>query len=274
MKRYLRTILATAGTAMASLALLAPVAQATPPAAPYEDFAGCPSPAEDKSVASCVKFVFKGGHLELGKRDVPIANPVVLRGAQKKITGEFLANAEGGIVPARQPVPGGLIGLTGMEWLDELLDQPQLRLFATVELAGQPGNLLAATLGLPVKVHLENPLLGGNCYVGSNASPIQLDLTTGTTAPPPPNQPISGSPTGELEAETERPKVRTARDGAYVDNSYAVPAASGCVLKLGPYQIPVDKAVNRAYGLAAAAGTNEAVLNYDLSLLGPKVAYP
>jgi hypothetical protein len=49
-----------------------------------------------------------------------------------------------------------------------------------------------------VKVRLENPFLGSECYVGSNSSPVVLNLTTGTTSPPAPNKPIKGT-VGNIE---------------------------------------------------------------------------
>jgi len=265
--------MATAGAALASLAMLAGAANAAPPAAPYEDFAGCPSLAENPFVASCLKFEFTGGHISLGKRDVPVTNPIVLRGGFEQNTGNWAQNSEGGIVPVKQVVPGGLIGMTGLSWLDSL-GEKALKLYAVVELAGQPGSLFEPPETLPVKVHLENPVLGKGCYVGSSKSPILLHLTTGTTSPPSPNKPISGKEASEFTPEAERPEVLTASDGTYVDNSYSVPAASGCQLEVGPYQVPIDELVNTAYGLPAAAGTNETILDFNLSIVSPEVVYP
>lgn len=48
-------------------------------------------------------------------------------------------------------------------------------------------------LKIPVKIHLENPLLGESCYVGSSSSPVIWELTTGVTNPPAPNKAIKGS---------------------------------------------------------------------------------
>ena len=66
---------------------------------------------------------------------------------------------------------------------------------ATVELAGpataiklNAENLITQSgtaIQMPVKVKLDNRLLGSNCYIGSNSSPMVLNLTTGATAPPP-----------------------------------------------------------------------------------------
>ncbi len=277
MRKRFRRILVAAGATLASMALLASAADAaTPPPAPYQDFAGCPSPAENDFVAWCFKYEFTGGHLQLGKKNIPVTNPIVFRGGSRFTTGVFFGNSEAGIVPTRQTVEGGLIGLTGMTQLDELLaNQSALRVYATIESAGTPGGtVIEPPFTLPVKVHLENPLLGEGCYIGSNSQPIQLNLTTGTTSPPAPNHPITGTPFGEFESEAARPEVLTATGGLLVDNAFAVPAASGCTLNLGRYHISIDKLVNQAAKLPSAAGNNEAKLNAKLSLVSPEVAYP
>lgn len=275
MRSRYRRILVAAGSALAMMALVSPVAQAATPAPPYEDFAGCPSLAENSNISFCVKTTFTGGHLKLGKKNIAITNPIVLRGAAEQNTANFVANSEGGIVPVRQQVDGGLIGLTGIKSLDEeIANQQLLKVYAVVELAGQVGNLEDPALSLPVKVHLENPFLGNGCYVGSNANPIDLNLITGTTSPPPPASPITGQPQGEYEPEASRPQVLTASDGLNVDNTFAVPSANGCLLNLGSQHINIDKLVNAASGLPAAAGKSEAVLSYHFSLTTPGVVYP
>jgi hypothetical protein len=271
MRSRYRKVLVAAGTALASMAMLASAAQAVTPPAPYEDFAGCPNLAENEFVASCQKLTFTGGHITLGEREVPIANPFTLVGATEQGTGAWVQNSEGGLSPVAQPVPGGLIGLTGFEWLDELSEK-SLKLYATIELAGNPG-LLKGPFALPVKVHLENPLLGKGCYVGSNEAPIQLSLKTGTTNPPAPNEPITGKAPGPFVEEPGQPGVSTASGGVYVDNAYAVPGATGCKLEVGPFMVPIDKVVNSAYGLPAAAGTNEAILDFNRSVATQRTVY-
>jgi hypothetical protein len=276
MKLRHRKLFVVAASALASMALVASAAEAAAPAAPYQDFAGCPSRAENQFVGSCVKYTFSGGSIGLGNREIPVTNPIVLRGGFEQITGNFLYNAEGGIVPVKQTVPGGLIGMTGMPWLDEALgSKEKLKLYATVELAGSPSSVNELPFAVPVKVHLENPYIGSSCYVGSTAKPLTLELTNGTTNPPAPNQPISGEVAGEFEAEAGRPEVLTSSaPGKLVDNGYAVPGANGCILKVGKYNLPVNEAVNAAYKLPSAAGKNTAVLDYTASIVDPSVVYP
>ena len=110
-----------------------------------------------------------------------------------------------------QPVPGGLLGITAPAWwpqflkdlFNETINNGFTGVTATVELAGTGvgvkvnfANALFASgtaFSIPVKVKLSNPFLGSSCYIGWNSNPMTLNLTTGTTAPPPPNNPISGN---------------------------------------------------------------------------------
>jgi hypothetical protein len=263
MRTRYRKILVAAGATLASMALLASAADAATPAPPYQDFAGCPSTTENEFVASCIKYTFSGGSIGIGNRQVPVTNPIVLRGGFEQITGNFIYNNEGGIVPAKQTVPGGLIGLTGLPWLDEALgSKEQLKLYATVELAGNPGSVSDPVLNLPVKIHLENPALGTSCYVGSNASPINLALNATVPA------------AGLLPEEGREEVLTSVEPGTYADNTYAVPGANGCKLKVGPFQVPIDEFVDDAYGLPAAAGHDTTTLDYTFSVVSPEVVYP
>lgn len=131
--------------------------------------------------------------------------------------------------PVPQIVPGGIVGLTGLTWLAELLGSAEQALYADIELAGTPGPPLLETLSLPVKIHLTNTVLGNNCYIGSNANPILLDLITGTTSPPPPNKPITGT---ESTISSTPNEVLDLENGTYVENSFAAGEANGCVLTI------------------------------------------
>lgn len=275
MRTRYRRILVAAGAALASMAMLASAAEATPPPAPYQDFAGCPSEAESGVVAFCFKYEFSGGHFQLGKKNIPVTKTIVFRGGERFVTGAFLGNSEAGIVPVQQNVEGGLLGLTGNKEIDALLaGYPALGVKATIESAGTPlGSMVKPPFTLPVKVHLENPLLGSTCYIGSNTEPINLNLTTGTTAPPAPNKPITGVPSGEFEEEAERPAVIKSSGGLFVDNAFAVPGASGCTLTIGSLHIGINNLINQAAALPSPAGKNEVKLNYSLSLVGQERAY-
>ncbi len=257
--------LTTATAAILAIALFAPLAQAVEePQTGFTQFRGCPRP-EEKVMYFCVRSDVTGGHLQTGKKDVPISNPIKLTGgAEADLTG-FFYNSEGGLAKVKQEVPGGVIGITGLEWLTNFLTGNALKLYAVAELAGTPSNFTFQTVTLPLKVHLENTtgVLGKNCYIGSTGKPMTLELTTETTNPLPPNEPITGQE-GTFSEENE---IAYLKDGIYVDNEFAVPAASGCTLTLlGFIPVSLDALVNFQAGLPAAAGTNEAIQELDIEI--------
>jgi len=214
----------------------------------------------------------KSGHFNMGNKEVPITKPITLSGGVEDGLVGFYYNSKGGMAPVKQQVPGGVIGLTGLDWLVNFLSLEGLKLYAVTELAGTPA-LGVTDIKLPIKVHLINPVLGNNCYVGSNSNPITLNLTTGTTSPPLPNKPISGT-LPEFSSD-ESTFIGTLKNGVYVDNSFAAPGASGCVLTLfGFIPISINGLVNTASGLPAAAGTNETVQAIDTSIAGSEYVYP
>jgi hypothetical protein len=270
--RYLRGPLAAAAALVAFMALTPPTAGATTtPASGYEQFAGCPNPGQNPLIEICFRTVITGGQLQAGEVEIPIAHPMALSGGRTE-SGGVDFNSVGGLPPVQQGVPGGLIGLTGLTWLNLLLGVDELAVHAVIELAGTPSDPLAEPLSLPVKVHLINSALGSNCYIGSNAEPIQLELITETTSPPSPNSPITGtSPTISITPD----EVVDFSDGTYVDNSFAAPGVSGCVLALfGAPSIDIDSLIESQSGLPAAAGTNTTTQDFDTEFVLSELVYP
>ena len=125
-------------------------------------------------------------------------------------------------------------------------------------LAGEIGTAMQ----LPVKVHLENPFLGSECYVGSSSNPLIWNLTTGTTNPPAPNKPITGS-TGVAEF-LEEGSILALKGAKLVDNKWSAPGATGCGGFL--VELILDPIINSASGLPAAAGRNTAILNNTINV--------
>jgi len=267
-----RGLVAAAVIAVAATALFAPLAHAATPAPGYTQFDGCPSEAENPKSEVCTRTVVDGGYFQMGSKNVPITKPItIVAGTNSSFEG-FYTNSKGGMSKASQKVPGGVVGLTGLTWLLELLGSEALTLYAVTELAGTPDlNLFAPPIELPIKVHLVNSTLGNNCYVGSTSNPIKLNLTFGTTSPPPPNTPISGK-APEFSEEGEIVKFS---NGTLVDNSFAAPGASGCVLTLfGFIPISLNGFVNEQAGLPSAAGNNATEENFNLELTSRERVYP
>jgi hypothetical protein len=257
--KHLAPLAAILACAMAAIGLMAPLAQAAPPAPPYSQFAGCPTPAENPNLEGCVRSVVTGGHFKMGNKDVPLVNPMPLTGGVREGLEGFTYNSEGGLKPVKQKVPGGVIGLTGLTWLTEFLGSEALTLYAATELAGTP-QLGLPEITLPVKVHLINPVLGNNCYVGSSSNPITLHLKLKTP------------PVAKFDPATEILQLNGAE---YVDNTFAAPGASGCTLTLfGFIPVSINGLVNTQSGLPSPSGSNETVQIIDTEVVNRSLVYP
>ncbi len=239
-------------------------------------------PWTNTEVKKCLYSVTEGGEVVMGSKKVPIVNKAVLQGGFGKPDPETLISkffgATGGkptLQPVAQPVPGGLAGLVNCKEISNFLlriscevtfENGLTGLDATLELAGSPSNIQISeqlmnreegtALRLPVKMRLENPFLGSNCVVGSDTSPVIWNLTSGATAPPPPNTSISGI-FGEAEFRNEGLSLHVTGN-KLVDNAWAAPKAAGCG---GLFSFILDPIINSAAGLPAAAGKNTAILN-------------
>jgi len=268
------------------------------PSGIYTIFQHCPYNNPD--VTACVYSVTDSGTLKMGSTTLPITPSIVLQGGLGPASfGQGpLYDAVGAptlSAPSAQ-VPGGLLGLVNPapNWPGPLwtlfwsLVGTVNNVTATLEpvqtIQTNFGNALnpptdgsdPTAVTLAVRAHLGNPFLGSNCYIGSAASPIVLHLQTGTTNPPPPNQPIAGAP-GTLNFIYSDPVnfigYLEEDDVSLVDNSFSVPAASGCGnIALGlPIITPVlealvSAAVNLKTGLPSAAGKNTAIMNGTTSI--------
>lgn len=268
-------------TVLASLAGLAGSSPAlAKPTGPYAVFSDCPLKTPGDIL--CVYGQTTGGEFTIGSTTVPINKTITLQagGIPTGAENEYdLAPAADGnsLSKTELNVPGGLLDLINCKEIsnfferiacEAVFESKATGVTATTELVASASNPAVlnltklftgeiAALVLPVRVHLSNPLLGGGCYVGSQASPVQLHLITGTTSPPPPNKPISGK-LGTIGGEEE---VLVLRENSLVDNSFSTPAAEGCG---GLFSFLIDPIVDAKLGLPSKAGHNTAVLNGTL----------
>lgn len=262
------------------LAILIPAASANAAlTGEYARFETCPT--ANAAVDGCVYAETNSGNFVMGAKTVPLKNQVVLKGGFDSDDGSifgnltFIAPTDGvTLSKSPQPVPGGLTGIVAPSWwpsilrdlFNETINNGFTGVTATVELAAPASAIkfdaenelfgVGTALSMPVKVKLSNPFLGSNCYIGSNSNPLKLNLTTGTTSPPPPNSPISGNP-GEFTVIEEGNIVAT-KNNKLVDNAFAAPGANGCGGIL--FSWAVDPFVNSIVGVPSAAGTNTAIL--------------
>jgi hypothetical protein len=286
-------------TLAASLGVLGAASPAlAAPTGEFAVFADCP--LGNAELNACLVARTESGEIKIGKQAVPIVNTQTLQGGfiEERETGAmtFVGAADGNTLSKTpQKVPGGLLGIKCSEIKGEgKLEQAARKLCeglfenkltgvnATTELAAPASSIgicegclleelpsppFPAALSLPIKVHLENPLLGSECYIGSDSSPIVLNLVTGTTSPPPPNKPIKGK-VGEI---TSRAKgaILVIKNNTIVDNSFAAPAATGCG---GALSFLIDPIINAKIGLPSAAGNNTAILNNTLEQTSAEAA--
>jgi hypothetical protein len=210
----------------------------------YAPFAGCPlsNPATD----ICIFAQTESGKMTIGKKTIPISRTVTLQGGvhQDEATGkqEFVGAQDGNTL-SRVPllISGGLRDIGA-------------HVTATIELAGPASSIGVSTqnlieargigLSLPVKVKLSNQVLGESCYIGSDANPIVIDLTTGGRGKP-----------GHAKFKDEY-NLTLIKEESLVSDSFAAPQAQGCD--------GIDATVDAALGLPVAAKGNEAILNGTL----------
>jgi hypothetical protein len=270
-RRVTRRLLA-AGAALGVAAVTASSAGAAAPTGPYRNFAQCPTSVPNLS--SCVYSKSKGGSFTLGNTRVPIAKHIIFQGGYvaDPNTGDetFYGAADGDTLsPTALKVPGGLVGLAPPDLFPQPLQgilKAAIRSFngvtATAELVGPPqfsftnfANVAGPAVTLPVQIQLSNPFLGGDCYIGSASDPVTLNLTDGTTSPPAGVTPLTGT-SGKLTFR-DGGNLIVATGDELVDNTFAVPGASGCG---GVFSGLIDPVLNLKTGIPAAAGVSSAIL--------------
>jgi hypothetical protein len=249
----------------------------------FVKFTNCPY--KNAEVRKCIYAVTESGEVVLGNKTVPITKPVTLQGGYGAPTEEFskfyeATNGVDSLSKTPQNVPGGLAGLVNCKEISNFFlriscevtfENGLTGVNSTLELAKPASeiriseNHLAGKKGialeLPLRVHLENPFLGSGCFIGSSSSPVIWKLTTGTTEPPPPNEPISGAG-GKAEFK-EGLRVLVLNGAKLVDNSWSAPGATGCGGFL--VELLLNPIINASVGVPSAAGNNTAILNNTIS---------
>jgi len=245
----------------ALLATGAMLAFAGTASAAFPNYSDCPR--TNPQVFACVDVQSVSGSLEIKGFTVPLGNSLEIRGGLEVASGRGAGNplvapaGTNGFFSKPIKVPGGLLGLE--------LPIPGNTVLATAQLAGPTSSVVfhigfpVTTVTLPVKVRLDNPLLGSSCFIGTNGSPAAVTLTTGTTSPPPPNRPISGGVGTPIanEAGTELQLL----GATTVDNAFSIPGATGC----GLFGV-LDGVVNLKLKLPSAAGNNAMIVEGNVGL--------
>lgn len=274
----MKVLLTALAAAVLASSLLAGSASATL-VKEFVKFQACPF--ENPEVKKCLWSNTESGSVTLGNKTVPITNDTLLQGGFGAVNTEtkfakFIGTTGGApiLVPTPQPVPGGLAGLINCKEIKDFIlraacewtfENGLTGLDSTLELAGTAADMQISetnmarkegvALEMPVKVRLENPFLGSNCYVGSNSNPIVWKLTSGTTSPPEGVEPLTGN-AGKIQA-LEGGRILQLNGNVLVDNTWSAPGTKGCG---GLFAFLLDPIISLAAGLPAGPGVNAATL--------------
>ena len=284
-----RSVRVAVTATMASLLLVGALAGEASANDPLERFQHCPVHLTEGCVYS--KSQYRTEHwqkptppstLVAGNVTIPLSKALVLQGGLNNLFNEepepLVAPEDGAprVVPVPETVPGGLKAeldeskLSGatLAAYREALKSHETRVTATIETAPanagiflnnlhlllQEGNFLT----LPVKVKFSNPFLGESCYSGSDAAPIEVELTDATTTGP--GEPLTGQ-LGRLTTVGPHGGVLIAiRENSLVANNFEAPAVEGCG-KEPAWQEEVDAAINSKAGLPSPPGHNSTRIN-------------
>jgi hypothetical protein len=209
----------------------------------FAEFLDCP----EATAGVCAVSHITSGEFKMGSKDVPIEKPIVLQGGLQfnSVNAQPLIPARDGDTLSSPPqkVPGGLLGIGLLEGIGG-------EVTATATIAGPPSGVEVnqyfllegggTAVTLPLKIKLDNPLLGGECSIGSDSEPVVLHLQTtkkGTVSNP------------------GRKKITEVSGITLEDTRFAVPAAKNCGLS--------TVLVNLLAGLPSGAGHNKAVMSGD-----------
>lgn len=203
---------------------------------------------------ACAEVLVAGGEMNIGGLEVPVLEGS-LRVSGQEIPElappmnfpsgdpvfEPAPGTQYGVDHRALPVPGGALGSADVINLTSVS--------ASVEAVSTPVlNTLGGAIDLPIRVKLANPLLGNDCYLGSQHDPIMLKLRT--------------SDFGEFRTAEEKYGDGTPGvwiDGAVAsDDDFAVPAAQGCGLGGS-----LNWLVNLRANTPSPAGNNSISVEYD-----------
>jgi hypothetical protein len=283
---------------IAAMALVLPVtalASASPamaePKGIFKIFKECPT--EIPIVTLCSVDTTKSGEVAIGKTKVPINKEIVQQGgfvplgeSEVEFFGLPAKNGES-LSKVELNVPGGLLDFVNCEEVPALFQPICKAIFesgatqvtATTELAASEAHPVLfnelhlarereTAVTLPIRIHLKNTFLGNACYLGSEAHPIELHLTTGETKPPAGVTPLHGK-AGESETLNEKGLLSLRITGnSLVENDFPVSTGvEGCgeaEIFFHKYTGFLDSIVNGKLKVPNKAGENAAVLNGEL----------
>jgi hypothetical protein len=236
------------------------------------------------NVALCLAVNSPNGSLTVGNLNITTKDSNIQSGLTENNTaGSFtlVSPAAGTVLAESIEIPGGLRGLIcpsrerfvwhvcrdhhdgrGNEgWGNDVFNA----VTSTLVSAGNSSNfnlyaglsLNQPIVSLPVKIHLQNHLLGRNCYIGSDTEPIAIQVEN-LTVPTGTYEMFDGNGTPDPSG----PMARFQLHATQGSSSFAVPVASDC-----GFAGIFDEAINSTVGLPSPAGKNKVLFNETTTYL-------
>ena len=272
---------ALVGGALMYVGLVATPARAVGYPAPggiYAPFTDCPLHNPVMRLAApgfamgCIKSITPSGIFTINGIPVPITQPVTVQfgtysdqdSSGNQVFHVVPPQDHNELLASPEVIPNGLLLLvctTGDPAVAKLckkaMKSGHTDLSVQVELAGDITNfspLGSPPFTLPIQVSLQNPLLTGQCSIGSDSDPIVLN---------PLFNPLGMFAFQPDPDPTRFPNVAVLaiKGSTLTDDTFSVPAATGC----GPGGV-ADAAINAFLGLPSPSGNNHLVLNDNHAL--------
>ncbi|MGO4202917.1 hypothetical protein AB4Z09_14430 [Rhodococcus sp. TAF43] len=225
------------GAIGASMALLAPLASADPVTTPVPGGAVC----DPDLTEACLSVVVRNGTFSNNGFTLPIGDgDMIIAGNLGEV--DFVPRDDGsnGVYSKPLTVPGGVLGI----------DLPFDNLFglaavtSTVEAVDAPvfnGIITDFDMTLPVRLKIDNPFLGDNCYIGTEDAPVVFELNK--------SNPMDDLPVTDIT--TPYPAGTAAIDNIQnTATDFQLPGATGC----GPFGM-LNPIVNWRAKVPAESGT-------------------
>lgn len=219
--------------------------------------------AKPSSGPACQTVIVDGGELTIGQLNVKLdPGSMMIAGGQDIFdmvddpTTSWKPR-QGSVHATPVTVPGGAIGTDSAETFGPTsitahvveAGTPVINTFNTDPETGY----LAPEVKLPIRLKLSNPLLGDNCYIGTEDDPIVLDMIA------------DAATMGNFEApisENGEEYIGNVYRGVEAEgDTFTVPGATGC----GPFGLgSMNWAVNLRAGLPSASGNNSIRVTSDI----------
>jgi len=275
-------VTSSVAAAPASLSSSTPTAPGyPPPKGIYAPFTNCPlkNPLMQESLSGdatgCIAGHAVQGSIKIGNITTPVTQPVTLQLGVWDPPNAQPQQFQGGSLPPPAGTAAQLVTKPDLvleslttalgcpssdPTVESLCQQAQQQggqfnqIFALAQSAGNITNFALFSWTEPVKFKLINPLLGNNCYIGTDNGPVVLTPQ------------LSFGPGGQFLVEpdpnlTAHPNtvVLELTGALATDNTFTAPGVTGCGPG-GSANIAVDEAIDTSAGLPAASGTNSLTL--------------